>query len=63
MDMFLYFSLVPGSFGNQQTQHLHMIKGMLQTSMNDSANFNVQVCFCNTYFCIYYKKITYVCKN
>jgi len=37
------FSLVPGAFGNQQAQHLHHIKSMLQSSLADAANFNVQV--------------------
>ncbi|KAK8747220.1 hypothetical protein OTU49_016688, partial [Cherax quadricarinatus] len=36
------FSLVPGVFGNQQQQHLGMIKAMLTTSLADSTNPPVQ---------------------
>lgn len=35
-------SLVPGVFGNQQQQHLGMIKAMLTTSLADAANPTVQ---------------------
>ncbi|KAA0204007.1 hypothetical protein HAZT_HAZT011606 [Hyalella azteca] len=36
------FSLVPGTFGNQQAQHLGMIRTMLLSSLNDTANPTVQ---------------------
>ena len=36
------FGLVPGSFGNQQSNYIHMIQSMLLTSLNDSANPSVQ---------------------
>ncbi|XP_071539871.1 importin-5 [Panulirus ornatus] len=36
------FSLVPGVFGNQQQQHLGMIKAMLTSSLADSTNPPVQ---------------------
>lgn len=35
-------SLVPGVFGNQQQQHLGMIKAMLTSSLADSGNPPVQ---------------------
>lgn len=38
----LVFSLVPGVFGNQQQQHLGMIKAMLTSSLADSGNPPVQ---------------------
>lgn len=42
--MFLYYwcSLVPGVFGNQQQQHLGMIKAMLTSSLADNGNPPVQ---------------------
>ncbi|KAG7160960.1 Importin-5-like 1 [Homarus americanus] len=41
-DSFNFNSLVPGVFGNQQQQHLGMIKAMLTTSLADSSNPPVQ---------------------
>lgn len=42
--MFMYYqcSLVPGVFGNQQQQHLGMIKAMLTSSLADNGNPPVQ---------------------
>ena len=39
---FFPFSLVPGVFGNQQQQHLGMIKAMLSSAMVDNNNPNIQ---------------------
>ncbi|XP_011500552.1 PREDICTED: importin-5 isoform X2 [Ceratosolen solmsi marchali] len=36
------FTCVPGVFGNQQANYLDLIKQMLQLSVNDSSNYEVQ---------------------
>ena len=36
------FSIVPGVFGNQQQQHLNLIKAMLSSAIMDNSNPNIQ---------------------
>lgn len=37
----IFFSCVPGVFGNQQPNYLDLIKQMLQLSVNDASNYEV----------------------